>query len=1812
LYEQKLPLAVGVVAFDIAGGNVFFSGGFGTTQDEFLLLGDIGGFLSHNATAGNYAGPTDIDPGPGVAFLPLATASLIRVDMADGNDLADASAISTAAVTMFGGQGDDQLIGTNAPTPLGDRLEGGTGDDVLVGLAGNDVILGGSGRDQIEGGLGNDILEGGDDTDVIVTGTGVDEVDAGSGADVLEFAAAAGNFNLSRFGANVGVFAAGDGSSTGAFGAANVETLLITSLGIGASNFVIPDLTGTTVSHVGIDLATGLKPASQIFIDGTESTDEITIADELVFPFVTPVVSLGWGKVAFVGAATTSLQVDGLGGNDSVAASQSVSLNGTSLVLLGSAGNDQLSGDATLVGGPGDDMLIGGVGNNLVFGNDGDDTMVGGPGNDTYDGGAGFDTILIEGTPSNDRIDVNQASATSLVYTVTDQFGNSATENDTLVLSGDTRTVEQATIGAGDGNDIIRATWADVLSIDGDENSLRINVHGEGATTQDRLAVVDSGLGDLVLYRKAFDQTSGSVTIGPVLFESLEIVFDGIEFLQPLAAAGGRLVVFKPDPYESNNNRLNATQLGAAPTINIDPTIDPGGDAAFNLPGDEDWYKFEAHATGTIDVRVFFEHISTVPSGRLGLPAGGDIDIAVFDASGDSIATSTSVNNDERVRIPVVEGQSYFLQVLGFSNAINTYSISIINEPAPTPVNLEIDDTVEEGDTVGAATLTTFNGSANLSSAPGFYTGKVITFTSPTNPLALERAVIANYIGGASRSFVLATPLSSAPIAGTHFQIESIDTGRSQFDNHTRDQTPTIFFRLDDGALLHDIQGNTPPVGPNNPPDRVISINFQAGPAPNAPGYAIAIFDEGATNPNSTPPGPAPTAPQTPLGFATKVPGLDGVYAFTTPVLGPGSHFLTARVQMIDPSTPMQRGFGARSLPVEVVIDVAAPPVFFGLPTVANDGLDAASDTGTILQPDTFTDRITSDNTPTFFGTAEADAIIRLYADKNGNSVLDSGDVLIGQSVASPIDGTNQLPGGRWTVTSNTSLNDPLHFTTRDGLRRIFVTAEDLAGNESVVNAASTLNIFVDSTGPRVEDVFITDNPLTVDDESLYALFDPKASTDGPTPLVNQIDIVFLDAPVRGPAGQFVYPAVNTLVAETIGNYELIGDHTGRALITQADVVSTSYDADGVRTTVRLTLNSYLPDDRFTLKVSDNIVDDAGNRLDGDTQATAPFEEALQQLLLFPSGDGQPGGPFAARFTVDSRPEIGSYAGARVNVDINGNFVWDLEGQDNDSTNRDLQFTLGVVPGFGVASMGIHDAVFNGDFHSPGLAASGFDKLAAYGFDETANAFRWLIDVNHDGIVDPLNGDVVSIQPFGYQINGIPFAGNWDPTTDGDEIGLYDGDYFYLDRDGNNVINGNDLPRIPAAANFRGLPLAGDFDGDGSDDLAVWKTDVFSFSFAPTGGLPNGTPETTIAWGYPGVAEKPVAADMDQDGIDDIGLFVPGANGHDSAWYFLISNDFAGLKRVTGTVNTLDHQFSPAPLGQDLSARFGSATELPLVGNFDPPVTSGASEASLGVVHSSKELSIPSLSGARSFGFQTTRPGALVIDLGAASAATGLTVQVYDESMTLIASGIADSQGKVHLEAARSGATNGTIRLVGTASDVNIRMQNQVAEDDLLDVNRDGFVSAIDLVTLVSSLNSSGLQSLTKSDIGQAGVFLDTNQDGYISAIDLLTVAERLNRQPSSTHALATPSTESDSAILSSEDATDLAIASSLPTPTPDSESAPVTAVQPPTATATDVAMSDAFEFSTEMKEKLASYPYSSIEASETHTFLFTLDFDWL
>jgi hypothetical protein len=433
----------------------------------------------------------------------------------------------------------------------------------------------------------------------------------------------------------------------------------------------------------------------------------------------------------------------------------------------------------------------------------------------------------------------------------------------------------------------------------------------------------------------------------------------------------------------------------------------------------------------------------------------------------------------------------------------------------------------------------------------------------------------------------------------------------------------------------------------------------------------------------------------------------------------------------------------------------------------------------------------------------------------------------------------------------------------------------------------------------------------------------------------------------------FLYSALAETVASSVGHYHLTGDANG--VIPIQSVVFSTTDAAGVPGpvvngqpaygTITLTFANPLPDDRFTLTVDDELVDPAGNRLDGESNTVEP-----QGAPIFPSGDGVPGGDFVARFTVDSRPELGVAAGGSVWVDTNGNFKWDATNAD--STNRDLTYAVqykdpitGVITDRFVTT----DDVFAGKFTAPGPAVSdGFDKLAAYG--RIGNDFRWLVDINNDGVAEVREVNR-GVSGAALNINGHPIAWNFDShAANGDEVGLVAGQTWWLDVTHTyHTTAALELPLLPV-----GLPFVGDFDGNGAVDFGTWKDDQFTIYMNPIlptiagqyfPGAVNSNPVNvqTINFGFIGTRERPVAADMDRDGVTDLGLWVPDRTGTvpqgSGEWYWLMST---GTAPVVGTVNALNHAFSPTPLGQDLHAVFGDQFAIPVVGNFDPPVVASS------------------------------------------------------------------------------------------------------------------------------------------------------------------------------------------------------------------------------------------------------------------------------
>jgi hypothetical protein len=748
------------------------------------------------------------------------------------------------------------------------------------------------------------------------------------------------------------------------------------------------------------------------------------------------------------------------------------------------------------------------------------------------------------------------------------------------------------------------------------------------------------------------------------------------------------------------------------------------------------------------------------------------------------------------------------------------------------------------------------------------------------------------------------------------------DSGRHGGDNVTNVETATFEIILDDDRLRSftnlNLQRDTTD---NNFPD----VNSH---------YGIEIFNNGVS-----------------IGFGYYVSGKRWRFTAAPGDLFEGDYnFLTAAVWIRDGATPSVMGRGSMSSALHVTLDTVPPPVSFGMPGVDGDGLHPDRDSG-LGGPNhqaTRSDRVTSDTTPTFWGRAEADAIVRAYFDVNEDGVVDDGDVFISMTVAVPLNGSNQYPGGYWQLTSVVDMNDPaarnliggLVSLPLDGLRRILVTAEDVAGN---VSAPQSLDVFIDTQGPQITAVYVSNAPN-------FDLFDVKPS-QGPTPLVRSLTIDVRDLSARV-APEFLYAALATGTdgnpANNLGHYQLVGDHNGVIVIENVEFIpDPDPAADGQLAAGRivLTFAAPLPDDRLTLTISDALVDPAGNALDGESNAVEP-----NGAPRFPTGDGIAGGHFVARFTVDSRAEIGVWAAGSVYVDTNGNFVHDPHGKDGDFTNRDITYMFGVPS----------DNIIAGNFAVPGNQADGFHKLAAYGRYASTN--RWLIDTDNSGVPN-LN------LPDGLSIDSLPLAGRfWDGVVrnninidpDSDQVGVKKGTIWYLDTNANLIIDAGDAV---LTGNMPGMPFAGDFDGDGIEDLGSWVDDMFyiDLSSVRTNGPVNpnsydsninGFWDVRFAFGFTGVRERPVAADFDGDGIDDIGLWVPDRSGATpielAEWYLLTSGfgetlfDRTGLTfanlQLLAVPTTLNMPFTPRPFGNDIYAQFGDNFALPVVGNFDPPV----------------------------------------------------------------------------------------------------------------------------------------------------------------------------------------------------------------------------------------------------------------------------------
>src|SRR5262245_802056 len=411
------------------GGNDFLFGGAGNDT----LTGGVGddqvfGEAGNDRMIWNPGDGTDLfEGGDGIdtaevnggngaeTFTLTANGARVRFDrVTPGPFSLDIGTTENLVLNMNGGNDSFSATG-NLAALISVTVDGGAGNDTILGTNGADTLLGGDGNDFIDGNQGNDLerLGAGDDVFQWDPGDGSDTVEGQDGTDTMLFNGSAGDeiFNVSPNGERA-LFTRNLGNIV--MDLNGVEVIDLNALG-GVDMMTVNDLSGTDVTEVNVNLAgtiggtAGDGSADTVIVNGSNGDNVIEVVGA-----GTSVSVLGLAartNITNSEGANDSLVISGLGGDDSIAAT-TLPAGITKLTIDGGAGDDTIlgsQGDDTLLGGDGNDFVLGDNGNDLARLGAGDDVFQWNPGdgNDTVEGQDGTDSMLFFGANIAENVNIS-------------------------------------------------------------------------------------------------------------------------------------------------------------------------------------------------------------------------------------------------------------------------------------------------------------------------------------------------------------------------------------------------------------------------------------------------------------------------------------------------------------------------------------------------------------------------------------------------------------------------------------------------------------------------------------------------------------------------------------------------------------------------------------------------------------------------------------------------------------------------------------------------------------------------------------------------------------------------------------------------------------------------------------------------------------------------------------------------------------------------------------------------------------------------------------------------------------------------------------------------------------------------------------------------------------------------------------------------------------------------------------------------------------------------------------------------------------
>jgi Ca2+-binding RTX toxin-like protein len=398
------------------------------------------------------------------------------------------------------GQGDNldftnvQLIGIAA-------IDGGAGNDTIIGSSAADTIIGGAGNDSLSGGGGNDRFE-------VIGVSGTDFYDGGSGFDTIYARKSltptattitfAGLTGIERIEGEVAGLRLLGTTVDDHLDFSAVELINVASIdgGSGADTIIGSGAADLIIGGAGNDSLVGGGGSDTFEIRASAGLDRIVggddegTSDRIVI--IGTNVSLAWNMVTPNSNPATSLNlISGIEVIDGIAATGTTGgrlvgstvgdvMDMTGITLIGIKAIDGGSGNDTITGSSGNDTIVGGAGNDVLNGANGDDVFLiaSSAGIDVINGGAGYDriqasasSVAISFSRSWSGIEEIAAGSTNNVaHTNVRIVGGTAGDEMDFSLGDGIKLTGIAAIDGGAGNDTITGSSGNDTIVGGSGN----------------------------------------------------------------------------------------------------------------------------------------------------------------------------------------------------------------------------------------------------------------------------------------------------------------------------------------------------------------------------------------------------------------------------------------------------------------------------------------------------------------------------------------------------------------------------------------------------------------------------------------------------------------------------------------------------------------------------------------------------------------------------------------------------------------------------------------------------------------------------------------------------------------------------------------------------------------------------------------------------------------------------------------------------------------------------------------------------------------------------------------------------------------------------------------------------------------------------------------------------------------------------------------------------------------------------------------------------------------------------------------------